>query len=1028
MPRSFRSRAAVAVVLGLALLAAGGTSTSVTSAAAPESGTGRIIVQLKPGTSSTALRGIIQARGARVDRELGNGRAIRIQAPAGTDLPGLLAALRADPSVAKAGPDLVARAFDLPNDAGFPAQWDLLAGPGGIDAPGAWEQSPARGQGVVVAVIDTGVAYENFSGGQGLFGPKTFGMAPDLAGIPIVAPWDWIDGDSHAGDENGHGTHVAGTILEGNNNGLAESGISAASLMPLRILDFAGNGSASDLIDALYYAADHGAKVINLSLGFAGTGAPGPDGQVCEEIVGLAEALQYDDAMGVTVVAASGNEGATTVSCPAAYPTVIAVGATDLEGAVTFYSNSGAALALTAPGGDPNADLDGNGQADQIVQQTYCLDALTLFLSGRFNVFCDMPFSGTSMASPHVAGTVALLLGQHPTLSPAQARVILQETARDGGTPGWDPQFGAGIVDASAAMASIIADPPPPPPSGPPPVPRPTPQPGATNVSANAVDATHIQISWFDSAANETGFRIDRSLDNGATWSQAGTVKAGITTYLNGSLQAGTQYWYRVRSYDSLGSSPWSDVVSATTLPPPSAPENPSAVPLTASSVRVTWTDTSNSEQGFKIERSTDGVTFNATSTAGENATSATVSSLLPATTYWFRIRGYDGSVMGPASPVVQAETLDVPSAPTGLTATTVDTTSIRLDWIDTSTTEQGFKVERSADGGVTWTTVSSRPANSVSYTNGSLTPGTQYSFRVRGYDGPQLGDPSNVATAQTLPPPAAPSGLAAAAVNTTKVNLSWTDNSSFEQGFRIERSVDGGLTWLSSGSAGDNETAHTVTNLVPGTAYLFRLRAYEGSTNGDYSNSASASTFAPPDAPLNLNGAGVGSTKITLTWTNASSYQTGMKIERSLDGLNWAQVGTASSTATSWSNTNLSPATAYQYRLRAIESSTNGPYSDPVTVATLAPPLAPGNVTATQVSATSVRIAWTDTCGYETGFKVERSLDGATWTQVGSTGANATNSTNSGLSPHTTYLYRVRAVDGSVGGDPSAVVIYTTP
>ena len=102
--------------------------------------------------------------------------------------------------------------------------------------------------------------------------------------------------------------------------------------------------------------------------------------------------MLYDDAWGVRVGAASGNEGATTVSCPAAYPTVIAVGATDLEGAVTFYSNSGAALALTAPGGDPNADLDGNGQADQIVQQTYCLDALTLFLSGRFNAFCDMPF------------------------------------------------------------------------------------------------------------------------------------------------------------------------------------------------------------------------------------------------------------------------------------------------------------------------------------------------------------------------------------------------------------------------------------------------------------------------------------------------------------------------------------------------------------------------------------------------------------------------------------------------------------
>src|SRR5205823_10104014 len=103
--------------------------------------------------------------------------------------------------------------------------------------------------------------------------------------VPSGARWDWIDGDAHAGDENGRETHVASTIAEATNNGLAEAGVSSASIMPLRILDFSGSGAASDLIDAIYYATDHGAKVINMSLGFSGTGSPDANGDVCTEIV-----------------------------------------------------------------------------------------------------------------------------------------------------------------------------------------------------------------------------------------------------------------------------------------------------------------------------------------------------------------------------------------------------------------------------------------------------------------------------------------------------------------------------------------------------------------------------------------------------------------------------------------------------------------------------------------------------------------------------------------------------------------------
>jgi subtilisin family serine protease len=994
---------------------------------AGEAKAGSIIVRLKPGADTLDLGVTLASAGARVDRSLGRRGAVRLELPPGADAAAFLAALRANPAVAEAGLDFVARAFNVPNDPGYPDQWDLQSGAGGINAEGAWDLSPARGAGVIVAVIDTGVAYEDFTGGQALFGPKQFKRAPDFAGVPIVAPWDWIDGDSHAGDENGHGTHVASTIAEATDNGLAEAGVSAASIMPLRILDFAGGGSASDLIDSIYYATDHGAKVINMSLGFSGTGSPDANGDVCTEIVGLADALEYANAYGVTVVAASGNDGVGTVACPAAYPTVIAVGATDYNGSVTWYSNSGAALAVAAPGGDPNADLNGDGAPDDIVQQSYCLDPVSLFLTGQYTDFCDMPNAGTSMASPHVAGTAALLIGQLATLAPSQVRDLLLATARDRGAPGWDAQYGAGIIDAAAAMASVIANPPPVLPPPPPPPPPPVPQPGATNVAAAPLSATSIRVTWTDNATGESGFRIDRSTDGGTTWAQAGTLSANATGFTNYGLAAGTAYSYRVRSYDSLGNSPWSNIATATTFPPPSAPTSVAATPLSATSIKVTWVDTSSTESGFKIERSLDGVTFNAASYVGANATSVTVNSLTPATTYWFRVRAYDGTVYGDASNTVQATTFALPSAPANLVATPASTTSIALSWTDTSTTEQGFKVERSADGGGSWSVAGTLGANIVAWTNTGLTPSTTYSYRVRGYEGSLLGEPSNVATATTLAPPSPPANLVASAVSTTSIRLDWVDTSTYEQGFKVERSADDGISWTQVALLGVNASTYTATSLAPATRYSFRVRAYQGAVNGDYSAIAVATTMDPPSPPANVTAQALSPSSIKLTWTNSSPIQTSVKIERSLDAASWTQVASVSATTTTWTNSSLLPGTEYFYRLRATAGTTNGPYTGTVAATTLDAPTPPAAVTAETLSPSSIKLTWTNTSAIQTYVKIERSFDGNNWAQVAVVSATTTTWTNSSLLPSTQYFYRLRATAGTTDGPYSGAVAATT-
>jgi len=430
----------------------------------------QILVRFRKGASENVIQSLRAAHGARTLKTHPRSGLHRLEFPPGADLNQILAAYRRHPLIEEAGFNLTVHAFDVPNDPNYAFQWHLHNTTGGMWAEEAWDLSAAKGQGIVVAVIDTGVAYANVS---------PFTPAPDLKKKSFVAPWDFFNNDPYPNDDNGHGTHVAGTIAQDTATpppyGVAGVAYNS-SLMPLKVLNYDGSGAADDLIEAIAYAVDNGADVINMSLGFPNSGSPDANGQVCTEIVGLNAALQHAHDQGVVVVAASGNDGSVVVSCPAAYPTVIAVGATRFDGQVTFYSNKGSALDMTAPGGDPNVDQNNDGYSDGVLQETFCYDAGTLWLYynlfglNLYGEFCDVFYAGTSMATPHVAGTAALLLSENLALSPDQARCYLESTARDQGSSGWDSSYGWGVLDARAAVELLLTQglctPPPPPPPG----------------------------------------------------------------------------------------------------------------------------------------------------------------------------------------------------------------------------------------------------------------------------------------------------------------------------------------------------------------------------------------------------------------------------------------------------------------------------------------------------------------------------------------------------------------------------------
>jgi subtilisin family serine protease len=299
--------------------------------------------------------------------------------------------------------------------------------------------------------------YDDVESGSGDWVTTGYERAPDLAGtsfwvnpgevadnsvdddgngfVDDAGGWDFMNWDGHANDDDGHGTHVTGTVAQTTNNGFGVAGVAyGTTIMPVKVLNSAGTGTLQTIADGICYAVDNGADIINLSLG-------GPSGG---ETLENAVAYAYNN--GVVVIAASGNDNA-AVGYPAAYDAyVIAVGATQYNEVRAPYSNYGASLDLVAPGGNTGVDLNGDGYADGVLQNTF----------GDTTVDWAYWFwQGTSMAAPHVSGVAALLLVRNPSLTPDGVRSVLQSTAEDLGTAGWDSTFGWGLVDAEVALRSL---------------------------------------------------------------------------------------------------------------------------------------------------------------------------------------------------------------------------------------------------------------------------------------------------------------------------------------------------------------------------------------------------------------------------------------------------------------------------------------------------------------------------------------------------------------------------------------------
>jgi serine protease len=436
---------------------------------------GSIIVKFRDGTSETAVLSTMRAvaasgleRPSYADFEI-------MAIPSDADPEAVAAALRAQPDVEYAQPRYVNYPMLRPNDTFYDRQWNFPA----IDMERAWDIQPQAGSEIIVAVLDSGVAFRTstvrynsrFSFRLEPNGPiypplgvvdVPFAVAPELGDAKFVLPRDFIWDDMLPFDLDGHGTHVSGTLGQITNNGIGVAGMAYnVRIMPVKVIeevwDFifgAPNGGTDDVVArGIRYAADNGAKVINMSIGRT---AGGP-----ATVVDAAVRYAVDRGAFVAVAAGNsadaGNAPNRVAEAAPAVAGLMAVGAVGRTLDRSFFSTTNAYVEVAAPGGDFRNDPNTGGILQQTIDQSL-LNTYTLgpqrYFAPRADVFAYYYYQGTSMATPHVAALAAMLMQQGIT-SPAAVEAAIKQFARDLGRPGLDSEYGAGLIQPRATLRGL---------------------------------------------------------------------------------------------------------------------------------------------------------------------------------------------------------------------------------------------------------------------------------------------------------------------------------------------------------------------------------------------------------------------------------------------------------------------------------------------------------------------------------------------------------------------------------------------
>jgi parallel beta-helix repeat protein len=537
-----------------------------------------------------------------------------------------------------------------------------------------------------------------------------------------------------------------------------------------------------------------------------------------------------------------------------------------------------------------------------------------------------------------------------------------------------------------------------------------------TSLAATVNGTSQISLAWTDNSTNETAFKIERSTAAGA-YAQIATVGAGITTYVDSTLTAGTTYTYRVRATSAIADSAYSNTATATTTSAPTAPAAPSALVATANStsqISLAWTDNSDNETAFRLERQNGDGTFSPIATLGAGVTTFVDSGLSASTSYAYQVIATNAIGDSASSNIAQATTqTPIPAAASNVTAVATSSTSVTVSWTDNAANETGYRIDRTSitDNGI-YSLLTTTTANVTSFIDNTVQGNGTYTYRISALGTAGSSDyaySASVITPAAAQSPVSPSQLTATATGSSTIALTWIDNSDNETYFRIDRASDG-INFVQIAMPAANATSYADSGLNPNTTYTYRIRAYNGPLRSFWSNLSAAKTAdLPPATPTGLT-ATLNANQVALTWTDKANNETGYRVQRSTNGTDFAEVAALPASTTSWTDTTVVPGESYSYRIQAVGLAGTSGFSNASNV-TLSL-VAPDNLTATANGASTINLTWQDHSANETGFVIERSESGGSFTAIATTAADATTYTDNTLSPLTIYTYRISAIN----------------
>jgi GDSL-like Lipase/Acylhydrolase family/Secretion system C-terminal sorting domain/Fibronectin type III domain len=454
-----------------------------------------------------------------------------------------------------------------------------------------------------------------------------------------------------------------------------------------------------------------------------------------------------------------------------------------------------------------------------------------------------------------------------------------------------------------------------------------------TALASIAISIGQVNLTWNDASDNETEFAIERSLTGGADFELMATMPSNTTSYSDTNVSPVTTYYYRLSAANIIGNSPYSTVSTATTpILPPASPLSLTATATSFSEIALSWIDNSDNESSFLIQRSlTSGNSFVTIATVDADQLSYTDNLLNSTTAYYYRVAATNAGGSSQFTEEASAVTLEGPPAtPLALIATTISSNEIGLSWIDNSSNETGFEIQRSLSSEEGFVPVGSSGPNNSEWSDTTLAPITKYYYRVHAFN--SSGSSSYINTsATTLPlPPNTPMALAAKAFSSKQIDLLWFDASDNETGFQIERSsqTDTGFTLIAT--LPPNSGSYSDVNLPEKTQFFYKIRALNAGGQSPYSGEASATTLAaPPVAPATLLATSTSTSQINLSWSDVSNNETGFQIEKSITaGTGYALLATVAANTTSYSDIGMAENTRYYYRVRSVNEVGSSSYS----------------------------------------------------------------------------------------------------